>query len=63
VPLLEDVAKAAARERQLEEKRLEAREQFIERIRLARDEGISFAKIARAAGLSKERVRQLYEGE
>jgi hypothetical protein len=32
------------------------------KIRVACDEGIPFAAIARAAGLSRERVRQLYAG-
>jgi DNA-directed RNA polymerase sigma subunit (sigma70/sigma32) len=33
-----------------------------EKIRTARAEQVPFAAIARAAGLSRERVRQLYAG-
>jgi hypothetical protein len=62
VPLLEDVAAAAERMRTAEAERQDAREELRERIRAARAEGISFAAIARAAGLSRERVRQLHAG-
>jgi DNA-directed RNA polymerase sigma subunit (sigma70/sigma32) len=62
VPLLDDVTEAAERYRRAEEERQQAREQLRARVRAARDEGISFAAIARAAGISRERVRQLYTG-
>jgi hypothetical protein len=39
-----------------------AREELRTKIRVTRDEGVPFAVIARAAGLSRERVRQLYAG-
>jgi hypothetical protein len=64
VPLLDDVALAAERVRALEREQREtmekARDELRAKIRDARDEGIPFAVIARAAGLSRERVRQLY---
>jgi hypothetical protein len=62
VPLLDDVTKAAERYRRAEEERRQAREQLRGTVRTARDEGISFAAIARAAGISRERVRQFYAG-
>jgi DNA-directed RNA polymerase sigma subunit (sigma70/sigma32) len=62
VPLLDDVTEAAEGYRRAEEERRQAREQLRARVRAARDEGISFAAIARAAGVSRERVRQLYAG-
>jgi hypothetical protein len=42
-----------------------ARDQLRTKIREGppRDEGIPFAAIGRAAGLSRERVRQLYVGD
>jgi K+-sensing histidine kinase KdpD len=67
VALLDDVTAAAERVRQAEaaERRKvdAARERLRQRIRVAHDEGIPFAVIARAAGLSRERVRQLYAGD
>lgn len=62
VPLLEDVTEAAFRMRAAELERRAAQELLRERIRTARDEGVPFAAIARAASLSRERVRQLYHG-
>ena len=60
--MLDDVTAAADRYARLGEERDRAREELRARIRAARDEGIPFAVIARAAGLSRERVRQLYAG-
>ena len=60
--LLNDVAEAAERYKRAEDERRQAREELRAKVRVARDEGISFAAIARAAGISRERVRQLYAG-
>lgn len=60
--LLDDVGKAAERYRSAEEKRQHAREELRTRIRAAADEGIPLAAIARAAGISRERARQLRAG-
>jgi DNA-directed RNA polymerase sigma subunit (sigma70/sigma32) len=60
--LLDDVASTADRYMRAEENRRKAREELRAKVRAARDEGISFAAIARAAGISRERVRQLYAG-
>lgn len=64
VPLLDDVTEAAEKVRALEREQREAmdaaRAQLRTKIREARDEGIPFAAIGRAAGLSRERVRQIY---
>lgn len=64
--LLDDVTDAAQRVRELEREQRAAldaaRNELRAKVREARDEGISFAAIGRAAGLSRERVRQLYEG-
>jgi cell division septum initiation protein DivIVA len=62
VPLLDDVAEAAERYREAEQKRRQALEELRAKIRVARDEGISFAAIARAAGVSREYARRLYAG-
>jgi hypothetical protein len=66
LPLLDDIADAAQRLRALEAEQRAAmqaaREELREKVRAAHDEGIPFAVIARAAGLSRERVRQLYAG-
>ena len=62
VPLLDDVAAAAERMRAAEADRRDAQEELREKVRAARREGIPFAAIARAANLSRERVRQLYAG-
>jgi CRISPR/Cas system CSM-associated protein Csm2 small subunit len=62
VPLLDDVAEAAERMRAKEAETQTAREELAETIRAARDEGISFAAIARAANLSREWIRRLYAG-
>lgn len=42
------------------EQMAKARAELRRRIRLAHDEGIPLAAIGRAAGLSRERIRQLY---
>jgi DNA-directed RNA polymerase sigma subunit (sigma70/sigma32) len=60
VTLLGDIEEAAEALRSLELATQEARETLRERIRAARDEEIPFAAIARAAQLSRERVRQIY---
>ncbi|MGE5778023.1 MAG: hypothetical protein ACM30D_01805, partial [Hyphomicrobiales bacterium] len=62
VPLLDDVAEAAERYREAEEERQKAREELRAKIQAASDEGIPMSRIARAAGLSRERVRQLRAG-
>ena len=66
VSLLSDAAEAAEHLRRLEtrqhEEREAARDELRFRIRAARDEGIPFAVIARTIDLSRERVRQLYQG-
>jgi hypothetical protein len=62
VPLLDDVTAAADRMRAAEAERRSAQEELRERIRAAHAEGVPFASIARAAGLSRERVRQLHAG-
>jgi DNA-directed RNA polymerase specialized sigma24 family protein len=58
-----DVAEAAERYRNAEAERVRAREELRTKVRLARDEGIPYAAIARAAGVSLERVRQIYAGK
>ena len=50
MPLLDDVTEAAKRYGEAEEQRQQAREQLRAKVRAARDEGIPFAAIARAAG-------------
>jgi hypothetical protein len=60
--LLDDVAAAAERMRAAEAQRRSAQQELRAKVRVARDEGIPFAAIARAASLSRERVRQLYAG-
>jgi hypothetical protein len=60
VALLGDVAEAAERYRRAEQERQQARDALREKIRIARDEGISFAAIARAAQISREYARRLY---
>ena len=62
VPLLDDVAEAAAAHRDAQERRRQALEELRAKVRVARDEGLSFAAIARAASISLERARQLYAG-
>jgi hypothetical protein len=65
--LLDDVAQAAEKVRRLEAEQRQlvdaARAELRAQVRAARDEGIPFAAIGRAAGLSRERVRQLYASE
>ena len=39
-----------------------ARDELRAKVRAARDEGLSFAAIGRAAGVSRERAWQLYAG-
>lgn len=39
-----------------------ALEELRAKVRLARDEGVTFARIAKAAGILLERARQLYAG-
>ena len=60
MPLLDDVADAAARLRAKEAETQAARKELQKKIRAARDEGVSFAAIARAANLSREWIRRLY---
>jgi hypothetical protein len=60
MPLLDDVAGAAERMRAKEADAREARQELREKIRTAREEGIPFAVIARAAGISREWARRLY---
>jgi hypothetical protein len=60
VTLLEDVADAAENYRRADRERQEAREVLRKRIRVARDEAISFAAIARTAQISREYARRLY---
>jgi hypothetical protein len=62
VALLDDVAEAADGYRQAEQERQQAREELRARIRAAADEGIPMSRIARAARLSRERIRQLRAG-
>jgi cell division septum initiation protein DivIVA len=62
VPLLDDVAEAAERYREAEQERQKAREELRAKIQAAADEGIPMSRIARAAGFSRERVRQLRAG-
>lgn len=62
VSLLDEVAGAAEKVREAETQRRVAQELLRQRIRTARDEGVTFSAIARAANLSHERVRQLYAG-
>jgi cell division septum initiation protein DivIVA len=60
MPLLDDVTDAAERLREKEADASAARQELREKVRAARNEGIAFAVIARAAGLSREWVRRLY---
>lgn len=60
--LLGDAEAAAGRVREAESDLTAAREELVDKIRTARDEGIPFSLIARRIGLSRERVRQLYLG-
>jgi hypothetical protein len=62
MPLLDDVAEAGKRAREAREEWQQAREELRAKIRTARDEGIPFAVIARAAGISREWTRRLYAG-
>lgn len=61
--LLDDVADAAAALRdyldEVEPEITRRRERLLRAMRRAVDEGIPQARVARAAGLSRERVRQL----
>jgi hypothetical protein len=64
--LLDDVAAASERVRALQREQQEAmaaaRGELRAAIVLARDEGVPLAVIARAAGLSRERIRQIHAG-
>lgn len=60
--LLDEIADVAGRMRAADEERQRARDELRAKVRIARDEGLPFAVIARAAGLSRERIRQLYAG-
>jgi hypothetical protein len=66
VTLLSDVSDAADRyrneQRRADEAVEAARDELRAKIRAARDEGLSFAAIARSAGFSLEYVRRLYAG-
>lgn len=62
VALLDDVTKAAERMRKKEAETGAGRDDLRKKVRAARDEGLSFAAIARAAGLSREWIRRLYAG-
>ena len=59
VPLLDDVADAAEGLRRAEAEARAARALLYERLRAAVQEGVPASKVARAAGLSRERVRQI----
>jgi hypothetical protein len=58
-PLSDDVAAAAERYRRTQEEHRQALEEFCAKVRIARDEGLCFAAIARAAGISLEYARKL----
>jgi cell division septum initiation protein DivIVA len=60
--LLDDVATAMNRVHEAEEAERQAREELREKVRVAHDEGVPLAAIGRAAGLSRERTRQIYHG-
>jgi hypothetical protein len=62
VSLLDDVAEAAYGYRKAEQERQKAREKLRAAVNAAADEGVPLARIARAAGLSRERIRQLRAG-
>jgi DNA-directed RNA polymerase sigma subunit (sigma70/sigma32) len=59
--LLDRVADAARKLEEAESVRTRAREELREAILEARAEGIPLAAIGRAAGLSRQRIRQLVE--
>jgi Tfp pilus assembly protein PilX len=61
VTLLGDVEEATKAVRAAEANLRAARRELRQAIKRAADEGISFARIGRAAGVSGERARQLYE--
>ena len=63
MPLLDDVSKAADEYHRAQSDLKAARDLLYERVRLAVGEGISASRVARAAGLSRERVRQIAQGE
>jgi len=60
-PLLDRVAEAARKLEETESARAEARAELREAILAARAEGVTLAAIGRAAGLSRQRIRQLVE--
>ena len=53
------IARAAEKIERLEPRLTEARQELHDAIREAREEGADMATIARVAGLSRERVRQI----
>jgi hypothetical protein len=57
--LLQNVEDTAKETQRLQAETDAARDQMYRAIRLAYDEGVSAAKIARSANLSAERVRQI----
>jgi DNA-directed RNA polymerase sigma subunit (sigma70/sigma32) len=59
--LLDRVAEAARKLEETESARAQAREDLRAAILAARDEGIPLATIGRAAGLSRQRVRQIVQ--
>jgi hypothetical protein len=59
--LLDRVAEAARKLEETESARAQAREELRAAILAARSEGIPLAAIGRAAGLSRQRIRQLVE--
>jgi hypothetical protein len=61
--LLDDVAAAAEKMRRAQDELTEAREELRAKVRVAHVEGIPAAAIARAAGLSRQRITQLLKGE
>ncbi len=59
--LLDDVAEAAAVHRAHKKQAAESREKLYAAMRAAHREGISAAKIAKSAQMSRERVRQIVQ--
>jgi DNA-directed RNA polymerase specialized sigma24 family protein len=58
---LKDVARAAAKARRAEEALGRAREELREAVVAARASGVSFAQIARALGVTRQRVKQIVD--
>jgi hypothetical protein len=61
--LLDEVTTAAREVRESEARAAQARERLREAMRRARAEGLSFAAIGRAAGISRQRVRVIVHGD